>query len=116
MSQYRYSCNSPCCRPAQLVVEEFCENFNVGGNTTETIWADANGQQANFTISVSGDSNAPAGVTITTSSGGTRVYTLQPGRSITVGENSVVSLDIVTGTPGLNTTGIICIKVNRKFR
>ena len=114
MSKCGCSSASPCCRPAQLIVDEFCENFNIGA-TSETIWADTVPQDGVFTISVSPDSDAAASVTIDLSTGTDITYTLQPGQSRTDVVPNAASVSIVSATT-LPTTGKACITIYRKVR
>ena len=106
---------SPCCRPAQLIVDEFCENFNVN-TTAERIWADTTPQDGVFTISLNSDSDASATVTITQGGGGSITYRLLAGHFRTDVVPNALSVDVESFVTGLLATGKACITVYRKIR
>ncbi|MGH0945483.1 S-Ena type endospore appendage [Bacillus mycoides] len=109
------STNSPCCRPAQLLVDEFCENFNVNA-TAQQIWLDTSPQDGVYTVSVSPDADASASVTIDLSTGTDITYTLAAGQSRTDVVPNAVSVSIASASATLHTTGKACISIYRKFR
>ncbi|MEW4319803.1 hypothetical protein Q0N71_27920 [Bacillus thuringiensis] len=117
MSKCTSGCSSmsPCCRPAQLVVDEFCENFNVS-STMEVIWADTSPQDGIFTLSLAPDSDASATVTIIQSAGESITYMLLAGESRTDVIPNASSLSVTSFSTVLLTTGKACITIYRKIR
>ena len=113
MSSCGGSSGSPCCQSARLLMDEFCENFNVN-DTAEIIWADTIPQEATFTLSVSPDSDASANFIVTIPAFSVPI-TLAPGQSITRIFLGALSLSVASASATLLTTGTACITIMRKL-